>query len=179
MQWETVEREYLLRYLDAIRTPSLRDLRVLDEPVRDVYGSHWSVTGDNVPGADSADDAVFLPGRNVLLLAKPMIWCHLNGVPEIATAPLGTNPFPDATPEFYDNFASIVSCALAGGVRVLRPYAPLRKVDVMRRGEKLPLEHTFSCIRPVRGLHCGACNKCAERQLAFRDANMHDPTRYA
>jgi 7-cyano-7-deazaguanine synthase len=179
--WEEVERAYLGRFLAALRSPGLRPLATLDQPVADVYGAHWSVSGDGVPGADTPDDAVFLPGRNVLLLAKPLIWCHLNGVPELATAPLGSNPFPDATPQFYDDFAELVGRALGqpAGVRVLHPYAALHKVDVLRRGRGLPLEHTFSCIRPVGGLHCGACNKCAERQAGFRDAGVDDPTRYA
>ena len=48
----------------------------------------------------------------------------------------------------------------------------------MRLGRDYPLGLTFSCIAPERGLHCGGCNKCAERQEAFRDAGMADPTRY-
>jgi len=179
LRWETVEREYLDRFLAAIRSPTLQSLVVLDQPVEDTYGTHWSISGEGVPGADTPDEAVFLPGRNVLLLAKPLLWCHLNRVPEIATAPLGSNPFPDATPEFYDGFAALVSRAVGGNVRVLRPYADLHKVDVLRRGRGLPLEHTFSCIRPVDGLHCGSCNKCAERRAGFRDAAMRDPTTYA
>lgn len=177
--WEGVERDYLDRFLAAIRSPALRPLRVLDQPAADVYGAHWSVSGAGAPGADTPDEAVFLPGRNVLLLAKPLIWCHLNGVPEVATAPLGANPFPDATPEFYDTFARVVSRGVGGGVRVLRPYAALHKADVLRRGRGLPLEHTFSCLKPVVGLHCGACNKCAERRAGFRAAAMDDPTTYA
>ena len=179
LYWEPIEREYLDRFLAAIHAPSLRPLRVFDEPVRDVYGEHWSVSGQGVPGADTLDEAVFLPGRNVLLLAKPLIWCHMNGVPDVATAPLRSNPFPDATPEFYDDFARIVSAAIDGRVRVLRPYSALHKVDVLRRGGGLPLQHTFSCLRPVNGLHCGACNKCAERRAGFANAEMPDPTRYA
>jgi len=177
--WEDVERAHLERFLAALGAPNVRPLVVLDQPVRDIYGDHWSTTGADVPDADSPDDAVFLPGRNVLLLAKPLLWCHLNGVPEVATAPLGTNPFPDATPAFYDGFAFIVSTAVGGRVRVLRPYSELHKLDVMRRGAGMPLEHTFSCIRPTaRGLHCGACNKCAERRQAFRAAELTDPTAY-
>ena len=86
LHWEDTEREYLVRFLAAIRTPALRPLVVLDQPVRDLYGDHWSTTGENVPGADTPDDAVFLPGRNVLLLSKSLLWCHLNGVPELAMA---------------------------------------------------------------------------------------------
>jgi 7-cyano-7-deazaguanine synthase len=177
--WEPAELAHLERFLAAIRTPALRPLRVLDQPVADVYGDHWSLTGRGVPAAGTPDEAVFLPGRNVLLLAKPLLWCHLNGVPEVALAPLAMNPFPDATPEFFAALAGVMDRAVTGRVRVIRPYAALHKLDVLRRGRGLPLEHTFSCIRPTAaGNHCGRCSKCAERQQGFRDAGLADPTPY-
>ena len=177
--WEDVELDFLRRFLAAVASPSLRPLTVLSQPVADLYGAHWSLSGNGVPGADTPDEAVFLPGRNVLLLAKPLLWCHLHGVPELATAPLAANPFPDAAPEFYANFARAVSSAVAGQVRVLRPYAALHKPDVVRRGAGFPLEHTFSCMNPACGVHCGACNKCAERRAGFAEAGVPDPTTYA
>mgnify|MGYP005850971523 CR=1 FL=1 len=179
--WEAVELDYVRRFLQAISCPCLKPLTIIDEPVADLYGSHWSMNGQNVPGADSADDAVFLPGRNLLLLCKPLLWCHLHQIPELATAPLASNPFPDATPAFYDGMSNLVSQAVAGAVRVIRPYADLdlHKADVLRRGIGLPLELTFSCIQPIQGLHCGHCNKCAERQAGFQAAGMIDPTPYA
>jgi 7-cyano-7-deazaguanine synthase len=179
LHWEAAERAHLDRFLAAVAGPALRPLHTLDLLLADVYGDHWSVTGAGVPGADTPDEAVFLPGRNVLLLSKALIWCQLNGVPELATAPLGSNPFPDATPEFYDAFAGLVTRAVGPPVRVIRPYAELHKTDVLRRGAGMPLGETFSCIRPAGGLHCGRCNKCAERKAGFRDAGMADPTRYA
>ncbi len=94
-------------------------------------------------------------------------------------APLAGNPFPDATPEFFRAFESIVNQAVQGSVRVLRPYATLHKTDVMRRAGELPLGLTFSCMRPIGRLHCGRCNKCAERRRAFIDAKLGDPTEYA
>jgi 7-cyano-7-deazaguanine synthase len=179
--WEGVELAHLRRFLAAVAAPALRPLAVLAQPVDDVYPDHWSLTGSGVPGADTPDDAVFLPGRNVLLLAKPLLWCHLRGVPELATAPLAGNPFPDATPAFYDAFAAVVGRAVGGpAVRVLRPYADLglHKTDVLRRGAGLPLGHTFSCLRPVAGRHCGRCNKCGERRAGFAAAGVADPTDY-
>jgi 7-cyano-7-deazaguanine synthase len=179
--WEEAEEAHLRRFLDAVAGPALRPLVTLDQPVADLYGPHWSLTGEGVPAADTPDDAVYLPGRNVLLLAKPLLWCHLHAVPELATAPLGSNPFPDATAGFYDAFAAAVGRAVGGSVRVLRPYADLglHKPDVLRRGAGLPLRHTFSCLRPADGRHCGRCNKCAERKAGFVAAGMTDPTEYA
>lgn len=180
MLWEAAERAHLDRFLAAVHTPALRPLVVLDQPAGDLYGGHWSVTGAGAPTAASAHDADFLPGRNVLLFAKPLLWCHLHDIPELATAPLGTNPFPDATPAFYDGLAAVVAAGMGQPpVRILRPYAHLQKANVLRRGLRFPLRHTFSCIRPVGLTPCGGCIKCGERQAGFRDAGEPDPTEYA
>ncbi|HZT83654.1 MAG TPA: 7-cyano-7-deazaguanine synthase [Gemmataceae bacterium] len=178
LYWEPAELRHLRRFLEAIHRPHLGPLHVLEMPVADTYREHWSLTGEGVPGADTPDEAVFLPGRNVLLLAKAMLWCHLRGVPAVALAPLESNPFPDATAEFFDTYQDVVNRAVGGSVKVLRPYAGLHKAEVMRRGHGLPLGLTFSCIRPVGDRPCGACNKCAERRRAFAGAGMEDPTEY-
>ncbi len=176
--WEDCEQEHLRQFLNSVQSASLRPLVVLDQPIADVYGSHWSITGAGVPDENSPDSAVFLPGRNVLLLAKPLIWCCLHQTPEIAMASLSANPFPDATPEFFGAFTGAVSVALGRIIRVLRPYAHLTKAQVIQRGRGVPLEHTFSCINPANDRHCGHCNKCAERQKGFGDAGVADPTTY-
>ncbi len=177
--WEAVELSRLQQFLRELAHPRVEPLVVLEQPVGDVYGRHWSTTGEAVPGADTPDEAVFLPGRNALLLVKPLLWCHLHEVPSIALAPLAANPFPDATPGFFDRFAEAMGIALDSQVEILLPYAGLSKMEVIRRGQRFPLATTFSCIRPVDGQHCGACNKCAERQAAFRAAEVADPTPYA
>jgi 7-cyano-7-deazaguanine synthase len=179
LYWEAVELEYLQRYLEAIRCPALQPLSILEAPIADIFPNHWSVVGRDVPDENSPDEAVYLPGRNVLLLSKAMLWCHQFQVPAVAMGTLASNPFPDATPEFFDSFERIMNSAIGGNVRILRPYAQLHKSDVMARGRELPLQFTFACLRPVNGLHCGRCNKCQERRMAFRDAGMVDPTRYS
>jgi 7-cyano-7-deazaguanine synthase len=179
LRWEDEERQHLDRFLAAVAGPKLRELVVLEEPVADLYGGHWSLTGRGVPAAGSPDADVYLPGRNVLLLAKSLLWCHLHGVPELAMAPLAANPFPDATPMFFDSFTAAVNRAVGGAVRVLRPYQHLHKADLLHRAAGLPLAHTLSCIRPAAGRHCGGCNKCHERRQAFIEAGVPDPTRYA
>jgi 7-cyano-7-deazaguanine synthase len=176
--WEKTELQHLRRFLDVIRTPALRSLSVLHMPVEDLYGEHWSLTGIGVPAAGTPDAAVYLPGRNVLLLAKAILWCHLHGVPTLALAPLESNPFSDATPAFFEGYEAMVNQAIGGAVQVVQPYRGLHKEAVLQRGRHLPLQWTFSCIRPQDGLHCGVCNKCAERKDAFRHAGFSDPTVY-
>jgi 7-cyano-7-deazaguanine synthase len=176
--WESAEQTHLLTFLEAIRKPALMALTTLDVPVLDLYGNHWSLTGQGVPDTGSADEAVFLPGRNILLASKAILWCHLNRVFELTLGVLRSNPFADATPAFFDAFQDIVNTAIGGHVKVCRPFAGLSKVEVIHRGAKLPLGLTFSCIRPVSDRHCGRCNKCAERRRAFADAHISDTTPY-
>jgi len=177
LAWEEVELAYLRRFLAALPCPD--PLVILQQPVADLYGNHWSITGANVPGQDDPDEAVFLPGRNVLLLAKALLWCHLHQVPRIALGSLATNPFPDATPAFFQTMQDVVNQAVEGKVSVVLPFAGMKKKAVMALGADLPLEHTFSCIQPQRDIHCGQCNKCGERKQAFQDAALTDPTCYA
>ncbi|MCS6975740.1 MAG: 7-cyano-7-deazaguanine synthase [Gemmatales bacterium] len=179
LTWEETELAHLRQFLHLTNLPMLRQLVLLHMPVADLYGNHWSLTGRDVPDADSEDSAVFLPGRNLLLLLKAMLWCRINGVSTLALGILRGNPFPDATPAFFGSFQGAVNRGIDGNLSIVTPFSTLDKVSVIQRGATLPLQSTFSCIQPRGGLHCGRCNKCAERQRAFRAAGVPDPTRYA
>jgi 7-cyano-7-deazaguanine synthase len=159
LAWERAELRHLRRYLRAV---GIGPLTVLNLPVRDLYGHHWSTTGKRVPGAKTPDEAVYLPGRNLMLLSKAAVFCALRKIPVIAIGTLGHNPFPDATPKFFCDFAWV------SGIRVIAPFRSLTKAQVVRRGWHLPLELSFSCLAPRHGRHCGRCNKCAERMRALR-----------
>jgi 7-cyano-7-deazaguanine synthase len=80
LAWEPTEEAQLRRFLDSLTSPVPEPLIVLDAPIASVYGVHWSVAGNAVPDEHSADEAVYLPGRNLLLLAQPSVWCALHGV---------------------------------------------------------------------------------------------------
>src|SRR5262245_35304735 len=79
LRWQAAELAALREYLKAVDRPELADLVVIELPLEDLYGSHWSPTGD-VPGAATADEAVYLPGRNLLLAIKPALWCQMQGI---------------------------------------------------------------------------------------------------
>lgn len=177
--WQREELRAAERLLQALSCPRLEDLLVLDLPLEDLYKDHWSVTGRETPDATSPEHAVYLPGRNALLIIKAVLWCRMHGIDRLALAVLASNPFGDATPEFFDDFESALHLATGGWVRIVRPLALLDKRQVMGLGRDLPLELTFSCIAPAAGLHCGLCNKCAERNAAFRLIDADDPTKYA
>jgi 7-cyano-7-deazaguanine synthase len=180
LAWEAVEEEHLRRFLDSLPADRrARPLVALDFPVADVYGSHWSVAGTEVPDEDTPDSAVYLPGRNLLLLAKTSVWCALHDFGVVALGTLNGNPFADSGAQFFDGLASLASLALDRPLAVETPYARFTKVDVLERGRHLALELTFSCIQPRGDQHCGRCNKCAERRRAFAASGLVDRTAYA
>ncbi|NQT38202.1 MAG: 7-cyano-7-deazaguanine synthase [Planctomycetes bacterium] len=182
--WQREELHAVRRFTHAMATRfdahrGLEALVTLDLPMADLYENHWSVTGRDTPDLASPDRAVYLPGRNALLVIKVALWCQLHGIAEVALGVLQSNPFADATPRFFDGFQSALNLATGGEIRIVRPLATLDKRRVMQLGAEYPLELTFSCIAPVDGRHCGRCNKCAERRAAFGLIGREDPTLYA
>jgi 7-cyano-7-deazaguanine synthase len=179
LAWEGAEESHLRRFLATLTHPAPSPLVALDIPIAPVYGSHWSLSGDDVPDDDTPDDAVYLPGRNLLLLALPSVWCARHDVHTIALGTLKANPFPDATDGFFADFSALVRRGMDHDLDVITPFSDLVKADVLELGRGMALEHTFSCIDPQDGRHCGRCNKCAERRHAFAASSIEDLTDYA
>ncbi len=177
--WERNELAVLRRFIAAIARQAIAPVTVLDLPAVALDRDHWSVTGRGVPGYRAAIASNYIIGRNLSLLSSAAIFCARNRIGEIAMAPLGDNPFPDARPEFFRAFSRAVQLGMGLRLKIATPYARLSKAQVIRRGRDLPLRLTVSCIRPAGIRHCGACTKCAERVAGFRAAGVEDPTVYA
>lgn len=180
--WEPAEIYWLERFLQTSPGDGIAPLVVLDVPVGDFYGDHWGLTGVAPPDDETPDDAVYLPGRNILLLAKTGVFAAQAGCAAIVIGPLAANPFPDGTRAFFDAMGVAIGqgMGLQGALRIETPLAAATKHQVIRRGAHLRLDLTFSCIAPTdRFVHCGACNKCAERRRGFLAAGVEDPTEYS
>ena len=181
LAWEEQELSVLERLLaTAPLAGTVAPLARLSFTVRDLYpASHWALRGEP-PGFDTPDEDVYLIGRNVTLLSKAAIYAARHGIGRIALGLLAGNPFPDATPAFFDAMGRALSLGLAHPLRIDAPFAGLHKSDAIRLGVELgvPLELTLSCMNPREGQHCGRCSKCRERRDAFREAGVADPTTY-
>ena len=191
LAWEPEELAAVARLLDAPVYASLAPIARLSFTVTDLYpATHWAIRG-TPPAFDTPDEDVYLTGRNIILLSKAAIYGAQHGIGRIALGPLAGNPFPDATPQFFESMARAMSLGLAHDIRIETPFAKKEKSDVIRMGIELgvPLELTLSCMNPrlrqgyggqARAIeHCGLCSKCRERRDAFNDAGVDDATRYA
>ena len=181
LAWEDAERRAIDRLLGTPPFTAAKPLTTINVDMRDVYPpTHWAVIG-RPPAYDTPDEDVYLEGRNIVLLSKTSVLCARLGVGRIALGPLSNNPFPDASPEFFETMARALSLGLGHPVLIDTPLTQYHKEDVVKLGAELgvPLELTMSCMNPAGDEHCGACSKCRERQDAFRIAGVADPTKYA
>ena len=176
--WEEAESRGLAVYIGALDAKPINAMVTLDFPISHIYGEHWSVTREDVPDGTEPDEAFILPGRNMLLFSAAAVWCYQNGIGSMAHGTLATNSFPDAAPEFFDSLAGTLSAGFGRKFELLRPFAEMKKVDVIRLGCDLPLERSFSCVSPLGYEHCGVCGKCAERRRGFAAAGIDDGTLY-
>lgn len=151
---------------------------VLEMPVRDAYGPHWSHSGKGVPGYSAPDEASYLPARNLILIVKAAVYLDRRGVHELAIGTLAGNPFPDSKKSFHKKLGGVLTESLGRSFKIRAPLSAEKKAELIQSAPDLPFQFTLSCAKPQGIWHCGRCSKCAERQRAFRTAQVPDPTQY-
>jgi 7-cyano-7-deazaguanine synthase len=181
LAWEAEEQAMAGRLLNSgAYSSSVVQLVSLTVDMRDVYPpTHWAIRGEP-PAYDTPDEDVYIEGRNVVLLSKASVFMARRRIARVMIGPLAGNPFPDATPQFFDAMGRALSTGLAAPIAIEAPFARKEKSEVIRLGQALgvPLRLTLSCMQPRDGVHCGRCSKCRERIDAFREAGIVDPTTY-
>lgn len=163
LQWEKAELYWLKKFLKKLAYTNIQPLQILDLPVEALYQKHWSLTGRNIPGLNSDDREVYLPGRNILLLSQAAVFCSRHQIKYIALGTLKGNPFPDSQRSFFSSFERMIKVGLNHPIKILTPFSELSKHEILKLGKDLPLELTFSCLKPHNLRPCGKCNKCGER----------------
>lgn len=165
--WEKAELFWLRKFISKAKTKAIKSLKILKVPVEDLYGLHWSLNGCHVPPSHSKDIDVYLPGRNLLLLSKGLVFCALRNIENVAVGFLKGNPFPDSHKKFISHLEKAVQIGMKKTIKIISPFSSLRKAQVIQLGRGLPLELTFSCLNPKGYKPCGHCNKCEERKKSF------------
>src|ERR1700694_4109437 len=121
LAWEARERAAVARLLTPEAFGRASALFTLTVDMRDVSpAAHWALQG-TPPAYHTPDEDVYLPGRNIVLLAKAGVYCAAAGISRLVLGTLGHNPFPDATPEFRLTMARALSLGLAHELQVDAP----------------------------------------------------------
>jgi 7-cyano-7-deazaguanine synthase len=148
-----------------------------------------SLTDPSMPVAEADLDAAgiptsYVPFRNAHLLAAATSWAEVEGARRVYIGAVAedSSGYPDCRPVFYEAFQRVIDVGTRPetGVEIRTPVIHMRKAEIIRRGLELgaPLGLTWSCYR-AEGRACGACDSCALRLRAFREAGVADPIPYA
>ena len=148
-----------------------------------------SLTDPSMPVTEADLDAPgipssYVPFRNAHLLAAATSWAEVLGAARVYIGAVAedSSGYPDCRPEFYEAFQRVIEVGTRPETRVeiRTPVIHLRKSEIIRRGVSLgaPLRLTWSCYRAEERA-CGACDSCALRLRAFREAGLADPIPYA
>jgi 7-cyano-7-deazaguanine synthase len=126
------------------------------------------------PGQASAA-AVWVPGRNLAMIAIAAAWAEKLGAGEVVT---GFNleeaaSFPDNSAEFVAAANRALEFSSGGKVSVNAPLSGMTKAAIVKLGRELgaPLALAWSCYRGGTE-PCGRCESCQRRAAA--DAAMEE-----
>lgn len=123
-----------------------------------------------------------VPNRNMILLAVAIGHAVAHKFDAVSyAAHAGDHAiYPDCRPEFADAMQHAAQLCDWHKVDLIRPFISLTKGEIIKLGVNLGVDYaqTWSCYAG-KDLHCGRCGTCYERILAFKEAGIADPTRYA
>jgi 7-cyano-7-deazaguanine synthase len=151
-----------------------------------IGGSSLTDTKIPVTEADLTSRAIpssYVPFRNAHLLATAVSWGEVLAASAIYIGAVAedSSGYPDCRPEFYAAFQEVIDVGTRPETRITirTPVIEMKKSEIVRKGVELgaPLNLTWSCYRESERA-CGACDSCALRLRAFREAGTTDPIPY-
>ncbi len=159
--------------------------------MKDLYEKTNALTNSKIEIPSKFDYSIVAPIRNAIFLSIASAWAFSKKAELVAYgAHLGDMRYPDCRPAF----ARLLSKALNEGetdgiklglrkkVRIWSPFMDnLSKSDLLKTGYEELGEHIFkswSCYGSTK-IHCGKCESCNNRKLAFSQSKILDKTKYS
>lgn len=163
---------------------------VIIDFMKNLYG-HTNVltsTKKNIPS--KFEYSIVAPIRNAIFLSIATAWAFSLKASLVAYgAHTDDKKYPDCRPSFSKKLESALNEGEVDGIRlglrkrvqIWSPYlAGLSKSSLIKAGYKRfgdEIFKTWSCYSNTR-LHCGRCESCNNRKIAFLRANLKDKTKY-
>jgi 7-cyano-7-deazaguanine synthase len=125
----------------------------------------------------------YVPFRNAHLLSIATSWAEVIEARRIYIGAVAedSSGYPDCRPEYYAAFQQVIDLGTKPQttVEIRTPIIAMKKREIVLFGHSLgaPLELTWSCYKESERA-CGACDSCALRLRAFREAGISDPIPY-
>ena len=169
----------------------LKEHKIVDISfMRNLYGSTNVLTYSKTKLPSKFEYSIVVPIRNAVFLSIATAWEFSLKASLVAFgAHKGDKNYPDCRPSFSKKIQSAfnegeidgIKIGLRKSVKIWSPYQKnLSKSDMIKRGYKVlgnSIFKTWSCYSNKK-FHCGKCESCSNRKIAFAAAKIKDKTKY-
>jgi 7-cyano-7-deazaguanine synthase len=169
----------------------LKQHKVIDISfMKDLYGNSNALTSTNRKIPSKFEYSIVVPIRNAVFLSIASAWAFtLNASLVVYGAHTGDRNYPDCRPTFAKKLESAfnqgeidgINTKLRKNIQIWSPYREgLSKKDLLKAGMKVlgdSIFKTWSCYSNKK-YHCGICESCNNRKIAFKKAKIIDKTKY-
>ncbi len=159
--------------------------------MKDLYEKTNALTNSKMQIPSKFDYSIVAPIRNAIFLSIASAWAFSKKAELVAYgAHLGDKRYPDCRPAFARSLSKALNEGEIDGIKLglrkkIRIWSPfmenLSKSDLLKNGYADLGEHIFkswSCYENTK-IHCGKCESCNNRKLAFHQSKILDKTQYS
>ena len=158
--------------------------------MRELYGDSNVLTSTKRKIPSKFEYSIVVPIRNAVFLSVASAWAFtLNASLVAYGAHTGDKNYPDCRPVFAKKLETAfnqgeidgINLGLRKSIKIWSPYREgLSKSDLLKDGVKVlgdSIFNTWSCYSNKK-YHCGVCESCNNRKIAFQKAGIADKTKY-
>jgi 7-cyano-7-deazaguanine synthase len=158
--------------------------------MKELYGDSNVLTSTKRKIPSKFEYSIVVPIRNAVFLSVASAWAFtLNASLVVYGAHTGDKHYPDCRPTFAKKLEAAfnqgeidgINSGLRKSIEIWSPYRKgLSKKDLLKAGVKVlgdSIFKTWSCYSNKK-YHCGVCESCNNRKIAFQKAGIIDKTKY-
>ena len=158
--------------------------------MKDLYGKSNVLTSGKKKIPSEFDYSIVVPIRNAVFLSIASAWAYTLNADLVAYgAHTGDKNYPDCRPTFAKKLESSfnqgevdgITAGLRKKIEIWSPYKEgLSKSDLLKIGYQNigdSIFKTWSCYSSGK-YHCGDCESCNNRKIAFEMSGIKDKTKY-
>ena len=169
----------------------LKEHKIIDIGfMKNLYGNSNVLTSSKRKIPTKFEYSIVVPIRNAVFLSIASAWAFtLNASLVAYGAHTGDTNYPDCRPKFAKKLENAfnegeidgINSKLRKSIEIWPPYRKgLSKSDLLKTGIKNlgdSIFKTWSCYSNKK-YHCGICESCNNRKIAFKEAKIKDKTKY-
>ncbi len=158
--------------------------------MKDLYENTNALTNSKITIPSKFDYSIVVPIRNAIFLTIASAWAFSKQADVVIYgAHTGDMKYPDCRPSFARLLAKTlnegeidgINLGLRKKIKIWSPFMDnLSKTDLLKKGYKelgKQIFKSWSCYGNGK-IHCGKCESCNNRKLAFLKSKIPDETKY-